>query len=97
MKKIIILLLLFPMTAWALTPESIIQSKKYYYEVRCTCGMLFDVKETSDPAMNGMISHTICVDCFKKSYEGTGYIPKSALIEKMERLTRIAKLKWGAV
>jgi hypothetical protein len=54
----------------ALAPESIV-SKKYYYEVRCTCGLLFEVKETDCKENENMVSHTMCYDCFMKDNEYT--------------------------
>lgn len=49
-----------------LAPESVV-SKKYHYEVRCTCGLLFRVKETPYADREGTISHTTCYDCFMKA------------------------------
>ena len=68
MKKVFFLwVVLFLYTdCYALAPEHIIE-KKYFYEIRCTCGLLFKKQETTDPYMDGKISGTTCYDCFREA------------------------------
>ncbi len=57
-----------------LAPDSIV-SKRYNYDVRCTCGLLFETKETGDERMQGLVSHTLCYDCFMKLHEYNDIFP----------------------
>jgi len=66
--------------------------KKYYYEVRCTCGLLFERNECNQD-MDGRISHTICYDCLLKTYEGTAFIPSKALAVRCYIDTEKAKMR----
>lgn len=69
-----------------------ILEKKYYYEIRCTCGLLFDIKETDCAKMNGLVSHTMCYDCFLKSIEGYfEFKPSKKLLDNLYFDTERAK------
>lgn len=67
----------------------------YYYETRCTCGQLFAIHETREPAMHKKISHTTCYYCFVRVNAGSGYEPSKKLMDSMRKSTLQAETKFG--